>query len=284
MSLSCRRTVTTALTEYTAAGTPSTIAAIVSIVISLSTITISLLSSMSVMSKQLAESARRFDLLARSALGALADPTRQDLVAAVGELLPGTHHALHSMRRQMLMHPDGRRILRNRPIVTSSTLPESRLAHLPDGTFGRAYLHFLHSNRVSPDTRAPTRHLDGDGGVDDEELEYVMLRYRQTHDFVHALTGMPTTLSAELAIKWFEYAQTGLPMTLLAGVTGPVRLPTFKDHTGAGQKDTGYLEYLKYALQAGSSMRPGMMCVYWEEWLEVPVEEMRSRLNVPTMH
>ena len=45
---------------------------------------------------------------------------------------------------------------------------------------------------MSPDTRLAVRF------VDDPELAYVMLRYRQTHDLVHTLLGMPTNMLGEL--------------------------------------------------------------------------------------
>jgi hypothetical protein len=45
--------------------------------------------------------------------------------------------------------------------------------------------------KVSPDTRAPTRF------VDDEELAYVIQRYREVHDMLHTLLGMPTNMLGE---------------------------------------------------------------------------------------
>ena len=42
--------------------------------------------------------------------------------------------------------------------------------------------------RVTPDSRADVRF------VDDEELAYVMQRYREVHDLLHTLLGMPTNM------------------------------------------------------------------------------------------
>lgn len=39
-----------------------------------------------------------------------------------------------------------------------------------------------------------------------------MTRYRETHDLVHTLLDMPTTMLGEVAIKWVEATNTGLPM------------------------------------------------------------------------
>lgn len=41
---------------------------------------------------------------------------------------------------------------------------------------------------VTPDSRADVKF------VDDEELAYVMQRYREVHDLLHTLLGMPTNM------------------------------------------------------------------------------------------
>lgn len=60
------------------------------------------------------------------------------------------------------------------------------------GNCGEGGLGEVHGcQRVSPDTRAPTRF------VDDEELAYVIQRYREVHDMLHTLLGMPTNILGE---------------------------------------------------------------------------------------
>jgi ubiquinone biosynthesis protein COQ4 len=60
--------------------------------------------------------------------------------------------------------------------------------------------------------------------VNDEELAYIMLRYRQVHDFWHVLAGLPPSVLAEIALKWFELSVTGLPVCALSSFVGPLRL------------------------------------------------------------
>ncbi|PKU34163.1 long-chain fatty acid transport protein 4 [Limosa lapponica baueri] len=81
---------------------------------------------------------------------------------------------------------------RERPRIRLSTLDMGRLRGLPDGTLGREYVRFLEDNKVSPDTRMPPKF------VDDEELAYVIQRYREVHDLMHTLLGMPTNMLALL--------------------------------------------------------------------------------------
>ncbi|XP_031434236.1 ubiquinone biosynthesis protein COQ4 homolog, mitochondrial isoform X3 [Clupea harengus] len=151
-----------------------------------------------------------------SGLAALQNPYRHDMVAVLGETTG--HLALVRLRDQMKNDPEGSTILRERPRIRLSTLDLAHMATLPDGSFGREYLRFLEENRVTPDSRADVKF------VDNEELAYVIQRYREVHDLLHTLLGMPTNMLGEVAVKWFEAAQTGLPMCVLGATLGPLRL------------------------------------------------------------
>ncbi|XP_064027443.1 ubiquinone biosynthesis protein COQ4 homolog, mitochondrial isoform X2 [Pogoniulus pusillus] len=127
-------------------------------------------------------------LAAGSAIMALYDPYRHDMVAVLGETTGCL--ALPSLRDKMKHHPEGYRILQERPRIRLSTLDMARLRGLPPGSLGREYVRFLEDNKVSPDTRMPPKF------VDDEELAYVIQRYREVHDLMHTLLGMPTNMLA----------------------------------------------------------------------------------------
>ncbi|XP_075942847.1 ubiquinone biosynthesis protein COQ4 homolog, mitochondrial isoform X2 [Anarhichas minor] len=151
-----------------------------------------------------------------SGVAVLQDPYRHDMVAVLGETTGRL--ALMNIRDKMRNDPEGYTILTERPRIRLSTLDLKEMASLPDGSFGREYLRFLEENLVTPDSRADVKF------VDDEELAYVMQRYREVHDLLHTLLGMPTNMLGEVAVKWFEAAQTGLPMCALGAVLGPLRL------------------------------------------------------------
>ncbi|XP_018584284.2 ubiquinone biosynthesis protein COQ4 homolog, mitochondrial isoform X2 [Scleropages formosus] len=151
-----------------------------------------------------------------SGMAALQNPYRHDMVAVLGETTG--HLALLRLRDRMKSSPEGHSILKERPRIRLSTLDLTEMSSLPDGSLGREYLRFLKENRVTPDSRADVKF------VDDEELAYVMQRYREVHDLLHTLLGMPTNMLGEVAVKWFEAAQTGLPMCILGAAFGPLRL------------------------------------------------------------
>jgi ubiquinone biosynthesis protein COQ4 len=75
------------------------------------------------------------------------------MIAALGETTAGP--ALPRLRDRMLASDEGRRILKERPRINSSTVDMNTLAQLPEGTFGRAYINWLERCGVTPDTRTP---------------------------------------------------------------------------------------------------------------------------------
>ena len=141
----------------------------------------------------------------------------------------------------------------------------SYLRTLPSSTVGRTYAAWLDREGVSPDTRSQVRYID------DEECAYVMQRYRECHDFGHALTGLPVFVEGEIALKAFEYANTLLPMTGLS-MAAVLRLKK-------PERKRFFETYLPWALANGVKAKE-IINVYWEEQLERDVDELRAELGV----
>ncbi|XP_028318766.1 ubiquinone biosynthesis protein COQ4 homolog, mitochondrial [Gouania willdenowi] len=199
-----------------------------------------------------------------SGVAALQNPYRHDMVAVLGETTG--HQALINLRDRMRNDPEGSTILTERPRIRLSTLDLTAMASLPDGSFGREYLRFLEDNHVTPDSRADVRF------VDNEELAYVMQRYREVHDLLHTLLGMPTNMLGEVAVKWFEAAQTGLPMCVLGALLGPLRL-------NASRLQTLLTSLGLWALQNGRNARCVLSVFYERRW-EQNIEDLRRELNI----
>jgi len=75
------------------------------------------------------------------------------MIAALGEATASPFF-IDKLRDTMLSDPTGRRILREKPRITSTTLDVHKLRALPDNTLGREYARWLEIEGVSPDTRA----------------------------------------------------------------------------------------------------------------------------------
>lgn len=193
-------------------------------------------------------------------------PTDQDadLIAALGEAT-ATPYFIYRLRDAMLSDPTGRRILRDRPRISSKTMSMDYLRSLPENTVGRAYADWLDREGVSPDTRSEVQYID------DEECAYVMQRYRECHDFFHAITGLPIVVEGEVALKAFEFANTLLPMTGLS-VFALTRMKP-------AERKRFFTIYGPWAVKNGLGSNE-VINVYWEEQLERDVDGLRAELGI----
>lgn len=203
-------------------------------------------------------------LAAGSAIQSLVNPRRGDMIASLSEATAQPYF-INNLRNQMLAHPVGRQILRERPRITSKTMSLDYLRSLPQSSVGYTYGAWLDREGVTPDTRDATRYID------DEECAYVMQRYREAHDFYHAITGLPVIVEGEIALKWFEWVNMGLPVAGLSAIFGPLRL---------SKKQRARLRkvWIPWALSEGKKSTC-LLNVYWENELMTDCEELRQRLG-----
>jgi len=199
-----------------------------------------------------------------AAVAAITDPRRHDMVATLGETTG--RRALVRIRDSMRSSEEGRLILSQRPRINTSTLDWVALRKAPEGSLGAAYLAFLSDNNVTPDSRREVRF------VEDEELRYVMQRYREGHDLFHTVLGMPTNMLGEVAVKWVEAAQTGLPMCGAGALAGPIR---FK----VKQREKYLKFYLPWAMRVSRTARP-LMSVYFEQRWGQDLGALREELGI----
>lgn len=92
------------------------------------------------------------------------------------------------------------------------------------------------------------------------------------HDLWHVLCGLPPSMKGEVALKWLEAAQTGLPMCALAATGGLVRLPP--------------AQRVQVLMQVGPwAMRHAvggvdLLCVYYEREMDKSLEQLRRELSI----
>lgn len=198
-----------------------------------------------------------------AAVAGFVDPSRGDMVALLGELTGES--ALAQIRDKMRASPAGQLILHRRPRITTVSLEAAGLRRSGDGTFGREYARYLDAHGYSPDERSQVR------AVNDEELAYIMQRYREVHDFWHVLSGLPPSVLGEIALKWLEMAQTGLPMTAFSAFVAPLRLP-------ADQRRQLRTLYIPWAVRCARNAEY-LMSVDYEALLPLPLADVQQRLR-----
>eukprot|EP01039_Chlorochromonas_danica_P003668 gene3668-4014_t len=211
----------------------------------------------------------RLSLLQRAFLipyfsaGAILDPTRGEMVAGLGDVT--NCQAVQRMKDSLMQSEAGRSLLQRKPLVTEKSLDYPALRQLPEGSLGRGYVLYMDSHGFSADERPPVRFME------DEDLAYVMTRYRQVHDYWHVLTGLPPSELGEIAQKAFEWRVTGLPIGLLSTLFGPLRLPS-------EEKRLLYRVYLPWAMRAGAKAGD-LLAFDYEAHLSTPVDIVRQMLN-----
>lgn len=204
-------------------------------------------------------------MLVGSSIGSYFHPERNEFIVALGESTAITP-VLKNLKYQMLSDPIGRKILKERPRITSTSLDLDYLRALPDNSIGKNYIKWLDREGVSPDTRVPVKYID------DEELAYIFQRYRECHDFYHAITGLPIIIEGEIAVKVLEFMNIGIPMSGLGALFAPLRLKS-------SQKERLYNIYYPWAIKSGLNSKP-LINVYWENILEEDIDVFRKNMGI----
>lgn len=207
---------------------------------------------------------QRFILQIGSSTAAILNPHRHDMIACYGET--SGSDALNIILNKMIVSEEGLQILNDKPRINSSTVDLNALDRLPNDTFGFTYKKFLDDNNVTPDTRMPVKFLN------DERLAYVMTRYRESHDLIHTVLGMPTNMLGEVTVKWIEALNIGLPMCYSGAVFGALRLRP-------KQRKLYREKYLPWALNIGKKSKP-LMNIYWEQRWQQNIHELRKELGI----
>ncbi len=146
-------------------------------------------------------------------------------------------------------------------------LPDVRaLSGYPVRSLGHAFAHHLIDHSFDPDYY---RKIDIKNDVD-----YVLMRMRQTHDIWHVVTGIGTDPVGELGLKAFELAQTHRPMAAVI-TTGGVLRYLLKDPDDLGQ----VLDGIAHGYRLGTEAKP-FLAQKWEEGWDRPLAEWRTELNV----
>jgi ubiquinone biosynthesis protein COQ4 len=99
-----------------------------------------------------------------------------------------------------------------------------------------------------------------------------MQRYRECHDFYHCITNLPVRVEYELALKFFEFANLGLPVAFISAAFGHLRLDW-------ATRERLFREYVPWALTCGVSAR-SLITVYWEERWDMHVTQLKDELGI----
>ncbi len=128
------------------------------------------------------------------------------------------------MARRFRRSPTGARLLAEREDLLACLCDRARLEAMPPGSVGRAYLAFLDGEGITAAGLVEaSMEAMGDRVVEDDDVRFVRMRMRDSHDLWHTVTGYRGDLLGEAALLAFTFAQTGnLGVGFLASVAAVV--------------------------------------------------------------
>lgn len=212
----------------------------------------------------------------RSVQKLLKDPDATGEVFKIINALKGD-----SLTRAMYeMHAceSGRELLRERPSIVPLLEDCETLRAMPDGSLGRAYLHFMESENLTArglleaSAEAPRPEIDPTSEFYDPEEVWLGERMRDIHDLYHVITGYGRDPLGELSVIAFSNAQSHN-----RGIAFIVYMAQRRD---AKNGNGGIARDCVKEARAHGSAASWLVAEPWEELLAEPLEDIRARLNV----
>lgn len=198
----------------------------------------------------------------------LADPNDTTQVfKIISALSGGTQQRMLARLRHT---PVGVRLLRERKGLAPVLEDRARLARLPEGSLGRAYLAFCERAGITASglIAASEQGAANDQFTWDEAL--VHARMRDAHDLWHVVLGYQTDLLGESCVLAFTLAQTRSP------AIGLIVAAAFFRELG----DTRTRQRLLAQAFARGLRARWFPAVDWEALLESPLADVRRQLRV----
>lgn len=218
----------------------------------------------------------RFELAARSLRELIRDPESTekafDVLFAIGR------GDFERQFRRFASDPEGARLLAERPSLAVALRDRAALAHLPQGSLGRAYLEYLDRNGFQAEglvnvERTVRARWEKEGNLPplDEERSWFRDRVILMHDLFHVITGRNTNPSDEGALLWFSQAQLGGGANLFLTLGATLELI----HVWG----IGWLGEVRRSWRQGSRAR-WLVTLRFEELLQTPLEAVRGMARV----
>ena len=183
----------------------------------------------------------------------------------------GSEDARKAWKEVLETQPQMKELLEQAQVQPEHNMEE--LAHLPEGTLGKAYWHHIVDNGITPNLHTKSRYiaLNKERNIPVEEWR---VRLTQVHDLWHVLTGYDISMEGELKIVSFTAAQVPNPYTAL--IMCIRSLQPVLDHP---EQIISAFDAITEGWERGRKAKP-LMAIKWEEMWEAPIDEIRREYNL----
>lgn len=189
----------------------------------------------------------------------------------------------HRRVRDMRGHPDGRRILADRPDL-GAALASPDLRQMEEGSLGRLYYDDANFEGAVPGYLLAGLVHRGDTFERlewDEDMKYLLHRLNNTHDLLHQLSGYGTDLAGEalnisftLGMESLDAAKSRVLARVWTGIAWLMMMPS----VGVGPFGRFSMEAFERGRRAAETC--AIHNVYFEEMLPRSRDEVRAELGV----
>jgi ubiquinone biosynthesis protein Coq4 len=150
--------------------------------------------------------------------------------------------------------------------LTSDTPDMEALGKLDEGTLGKTFWHHIEDHGFNQDY---FRKIDVK-----TDLDYILMRVRQTHDLWHVVTGIGPSRIGEVAVKAFEMGQLRRPMAAVITAGAIIRcMKADPDMFG------DLLDAIHWGYTKGSECKP-FLAQKWELGWDRPLDDWRAEVGL----
>jgi len=169
----------------------------------------------------------------------------------------------------------GRAVLDRRRSLPEILDDHETLKALPDGTVGRAYVEFMEREGLSAAGLVEeSEKWMQEYETFEDDLEFLGLRYRDTHDLLHVLTGYGRDQLGETSVLAFSHAHNGGLGNLFIAYIGA------RDLAKVAPRGANVMESIREA-RANGKASLSLLEEDIVELLREPLANARQRMNIP---
>ena len=199
----------------------------------------------------------------KGVVGMLRDPEHTESVFDIEDGLRNIE-ATKLALRHVKQDPAAAAIIAERYLAPQADVDQ--LLRCPEESLGRAFAQHLTDHGFDPDY---FRKIDV---VDD--VDYLLMRIRQTHDIWHIITGLGVDPIGELSLKAVELAQLRRPMAAVITSGGVLRY-LIHDPDQLGEMLSG----VAHGYRMGAAAKP-LVAQKWELGWDRPLADWRAQVKV----
>lgn len=142
------------------------------------------------------------------------------------------------------------------------------LIRLPEGTFGHIYASGMLARGFDPNFFEKV--------VVDNDISYLKMLWRSTHDFYHVITGFDVDFVGEFALQAFMIAQSPIPISVMAVSQGIFQIALYSP-----QDLDRLMQEMSVAWDMGTQTTSKFMAQKWDHYLDQSLAEVRDQLGIP---